>query len=117
MKVSEADPLNRAMRDLLRAVGVEYVRVLDSEQATRHWFNREYGLTSKASGPDTIGRRFSNLALVRCFACRHELVTNRSSSWRGRPTTHTWGHIAEADYLREAARLEDLGEQLRGALP
>jgi hypothetical protein len=29
----------------------------------------------------------------------------------------TWGHIAEADYLREAARLEELREQLRGDLP
>jgi len=29
----------------------------------------------------------------------------------------TWGHIAEADYLREAVRLEELGEQLQGELP
>jgi DNA invertase Pin-like site-specific DNA recombinase len=29
----------------------------------------------------------------------------------------TWGHISEDDYLREAKRLEELGTQLRGALP
>ena len=29
----------------------------------------------------------------------------------------TWAHVSEADYLREAARLEELREQLRGDLP
>ena len=29
----------------------------------------------------------------------------------------TWGHISEAQYLRELSRLEELGEQLRGAVP
>jgi hypothetical protein len=29
----------------------------------------------------------------------------------------TWGHISEADYLHEAARLEELREQLKGDLP
>ncbi len=29
----------------------------------------------------------------------------------------TWGHISEADYRREAARLEELRERLKGDLP
>ena len=29
----------------------------------------------------------------------------------------TWGHVSEADYLREAARLAELRDQLRGSLP
>jgi hypothetical protein len=29
----------------------------------------------------------------------------------------TWGHISEADYLREVARLEELRQQLKGDLP
>ena len=35
---------------------------------------------------------------------------------RGDQKLFAWGHISEPDYLREAARLKELREQLKGSL-
>lgn len=115
------------------------MHALTSQAGAYYYCRRDVATDHRCAGAQRSVREgrllpWATLLFERIDALRPDDFDRALSKARRRPTSpdalaqveksverqrklFTWGHISEADYLREAARLKELREQLRGALP